>query len=241
MPGTGTLINVVAIVAAGVLGVAGGRLVGERMQDGLEKACGVCVMFIGISGALSGMLTISDGALVSGMSLFVVISVVIGTFVGEAADIDGLVRRFGEWLKRRTGNEGDQSFVQAFVASSVTVCVGAMAVVGSVEDGLTGDFSILATKAVLDFVIILAMTCSLGKGCAFSAIPVGLFQGSVTALSLLIRPLVTDQALASLSLVGGILIFCVGVNLVWGQKVRVANMLPAILVAPILTFLPIAW
>lgn len=241
MPGTGTLINVVAIVAAGVLGVAGGRLVGERMQDGLEKACGVCVMFIGISGALSGMLTISDGALVSGMSLFVVISVVIGTFVGEAADIDGLVRRFGEWLKRRTGNEGDQSFVQAFVASSVTVCVGAMAVVGSVEDGLTGDFSILATKAVLDFVIILAMTCSLGKGCAFSAIPVGLFQGSVTALSLLIRPLVTDQALASLSLVGGILIFCVGVNLVWGQKVRVANMLPAILVAPLLTFLPIAW
>lgn len=241
MPGTGTLINVVAIVAAGVLGVAGGRLVGERMQDGLEKACGVCVMFIGISGALSGMLTISDGALVSGMSLFVVISVVIGTFVGEAADIDGLVRRFGEWLKRRTGNEGDQSFVQAFVASSVTVCVGAMAVVGSVEDGLTGDFSILATKAVLDFVIILAMTCSLGKGCAFSAIPVGLFQGSVTALSVLIRPLVTDQALASLSLVGGILIFCVGVNLVWGQKVRVANMLPAILVAPLLTFLPIAW
>ncbi len=241
MPGTGTFINVVAIVAAGVLGVAGGRLVGERMQDGLEKACGVCVMFIGISGALSGMLTISDGALVSGMSLFVVISVVIGTFVGEAADIDGLVRRFGEWLKRRTGNEGDQSFVQAFVASSVTVCVGAMAVVGSVEDGLTGDFSILATKAVLDFVIILAMTCSLGKGCAFSAIPVGLFQGSVTALSLLIRPLVTDQALASLSLVGGILIFCVGVNLVWGQKVRVANMLPAILVAPLLTFLPIAW
>ena len=241
MPGIGTLINVVAIVAAGVLGVAGGRLVGERMQDGLEKACGVCVMFIGISGALSGMLTISDGALVSGMSLFVVISVVIGTFVGEAADIDRLVRRFGEWLKRRTGNEGDQSFVQAFVASSVTVCVGAMAVVGSVEDGLTGDFSILATKAVLDFVIILAMTCSLGKGCAFSAIPVGLFQGSVTALSLLIRPLVTDQALASLSLVGGILIFCVGVNLVWGQKVRVANMLPAILVAPLLTFLPIAW
>ena len=198
-------------------------------------------MFVGISGALSGMLTISDGALVSGMSLFVVISVVIGTFVGEIVDIDGLVRRFEQWLKRRTGNEGDQSFVEAFVAASVTVCIGAMAVVGTVEDGLTGDFSILATKAVLDLVIILAMTCSLGKGCAFSAIPVGLFQGSITALSVFISPFVTDQALASLSLVGGILIFCVGVNLVWGQKVRVANMLPAILVAPILTFLPIAW
>ncbi len=241
MPGIGTLINVVAIVAAGLLGMVGGRLVGERMQDGLEKACGVCVMFIGIAGALSGMLTVTDESLASGMSLFIVISIVVGTFIGEAVDIDGLVRRFGEWLKRKTGNEGDRSFVQAFVAASVTVCIGAMAVVGSVEDGLTGDYSILATKAVLDFVIILAMTCSLGKGCAFSAIPVGLFQGSITALSVFISPLVTDQALASLSLVGGILIFCVGVNLIWGQKIRVANMLPAILVAPLLTFLPIAW
>ncbi len=241
MPGIGTLINVVAIVAAGLLGMVGGRLVGERMQDGLEKACGVCVMFIGIAGALSGMLTVTDESLASGMSLFIVISIVVGTFIGEAVDIDGLVRRFGEWLKRKTGNEGDRSFVQAFVAASVTVCIGAMAVVGSVEDGLTGDYSILATKAVLDFVIILAMTCSLGKGCAFSAIPVGLFQGSITALSVFISPLVTDQALASLSLVGGVLIFCVGVNLVWGQKIRVANMLPAILVAPLLTFLPIAW
>lgn len=241
MLGLGTLINVVAIVIAGLLGMAGGRLVGERMQEGLERACGVCVMFIGIAGALSGMLTVSGGALVSGMSLFIVISIVMGTFIGELVDIDGLVRRFGEWLKRKTGNEGDRAFVHAFVASSITVCVGAMAVVGSVEDGLEGDYSILATKAVLDFVIILAMTCSLGKGCIFSAIPVGLFQGSITALSVFIRPLVTDQALAALSLVGGILIFCVGVNLVWGQKVRVANMLPAILVAPLLTFLPVAW
>lgn len=241
MPGIGTIINVVAIIAAGLLGMVGERLVGERMQDGLEKACGVCVMFIGISGALSGMLSISNGELVSGMSLFVVISIVVGTFYGEIVDIDGLVRRFGEWLKRKTGNEEDRSFVQAFVAASITVCVGAMAVVGSIEDGLSSDYSILMTKAILDFVIILAMTCSMGNGCAFSAIPVGLFQGSITALSVFIKPFVTDQALASLSLVGGVLIFCVGVNLVWGQKVRVANMLPALLVAPVLTFLPIVW
>ncbi len=116
-----------------------------------------------------------------------------------------------------------------------------MAVVGAVEDGMLGDISILCTKAILDFVIILVMTCSLGRGCAFSAIPVGLFQGSVTALSVLIRPFMTDSALAGLSLVGSILIFCVGVNLVWNTKLRVANMLPAIIIAPLLTFLPIAW
>lgn len=241
IPGLGTIINVAAIVAAGLLGAAVGKLLNERLQDGLAKAAGVCVLFIGIAGAMQGMLALDGGRLASGKSLFVVASIVAGTLVGELADIDGLVRRFGEWLKRKTGNASDHSFVDAFVTASVTVCVGAMAVVGAVEDGMLGDISILCTKAILDFVIILVMTCSLGRGCAFSAIPVGLFQGTVTALFVLIRPFMTDSALAGLSLVGSILIFCVGVNLVWDTKLRVANMLPAIIIAPLLTFLPIAW
>ncbi|MBR2804686.1 MAG: DUF554 domain-containing protein, partial [Eggerthellaceae bacterium] len=228
MPGLGTIINVAAIVVAGLLGTGAGKLLNERLQDGLVKASGVCVLFLGMAGALQGMLTVSGGggSLVSGMSLFVVISVVAGTLIGEAIDIDALVRRFGEWLKHKTGNAGDRTFVDAFVTASVTVCVGAMAVVGAVEDGMMGDISILCTKATLDFVIILVMTCSLGRGCAFSAIPVGIFQGLITALSVLIRPFMTDPALAGLSLVGSILIFCVGVNLVWDTKLRVANMLP---------------
>jgi len=214
---------------------------GERVRDGLVKASGVCVLFIGIAGALQGMLTINDGALVAGKSLFIVVSIVLGALVGELIDIDALVRRFGEWLKRKTGNAKDRTFVDAFVTASITVCVGAMAVVGSIEDAMLGDISILVTKAVLDFVIILVMTCSLGRGSAFSAIPVGLFQGCVTALAVLIRPFMTDPALAGLSLVGSILIFCVGVNLVWDTKLRVANMLPAIIIAPALMFLPFAF
>ena len=241
IPGLGTIVNVAAIVVAGFFGAAAGKLLNERLQDGLAKAAGVCVLFIGIAGAMQGMLALDGDVLASGKSLFVVTSIVAGTLIGEIADIDGLVRRFGDWLKRKTGNAGDRSFVDAFVTASVTVCVGAMAVVGAVEDGMLGDISILCTKAILDFVIILVMTCSLGRGCAFSAIPVGVFQGAVTALSVLIRPLMTDSALAGLSLVGSILIFCVGVNLVWNTKIRVANMLPAIIIAPLLTFLPIAW
>lgn len=241
MPGLGTLINVAAIVVAGLIGSGAGRLLTERMQDGLTKASGVCVLFIALAGALQGMLDVSGGSLTSGKSLYVVISVVAGTLVGEAIDIDALVRRFGEWLKRTTGNAKDPAFVDAFVTASVTVCVGAMAVVGAVEDALLGDISILCTKAILDFVIILVMTCSLGRGSAFSAIPVGAFQGSVTALSVLIKPLMTEPALAGLSLVGSVLIFCVGVNLVWDTELRVANMLPAIIVAPLLTFLPVVW
>ena len=95
--------------------------------------------------------------------MYVVISIVCGTLLGEAVDLDALVRRFGEWLKRKTGNAKDPVFVDAFVTASVTVCVGAMAVVGAVQDGMMGDISILCTKAVLDFVIILVMTCSLGR------------------------------------------------------------------------------
>lgn len=241
MPGLGTIINVVAIVIAGLLGTVTGKLFNERLQDGLAKAAGVCVLFIGAAGALQGMLAVEGGTLIAGQSLFVVISIVIGTLIGEAIDIDALVRRFGEWLKQKTGNAKDLTFVDAFVTASVTVCVGAMAVVGAVEDGMLGDISILCTKAILDFVIILVMTCSLGRGCTFSAIPVGVFQGAVTALSVVIRPCMTDPALAGLSLVGSILIFCVGINLVWDTKLRVANMLPAIIMAPLLTFLPVAW
>ncbi len=241
MPGLGTLVNVAAIVVAGLLGVGARGFLNERLQEGLEKASGICVVFIGAAGAMEGMLKVSGNAIVSGKALFVVASIVVGTLVGELLDIDALVRRFGAWLKKKTGNANDRSFVDAFVTASITVSVGAMAVVGAVQDGMLGDISILCTKAILDFVIILVMTCSLGRGCAFSAIPVAALQGGVTALSLFIKPFMTDAALLGLSTVGSILIFCVGVNLVWGSGLRVANMLPAILVAPLLTFLPVAW
>ena len=106
-----------------------------------------------------------------------------------------------------------------------------MAIVGSIEDGAVGDHSILFAKAVLDLIIIMVMSASLGKGCVFSAIPVGLLQGIVTALAVLIRPYITEPAMNNLSLVGSVLIFCVGVNLFWGKKIRVANLLPGLIVA----------
>ena len=113
-----------------------------------------------------------------------------------------------------------------------------MAIVGAIEDGLTGDVSTLTTKGILDFIIVAVMTCSLGKGCIFSALPVLVWQGSITLLAGLIKPIMTAAALANLSLVGSILIFCVGLNLVWGKKLRVANLLPAIVIAVAIAFLP---
>lgn len=238
MFGLGTIINVAAIALGGVFGLLFGKALTQRHQDTLNMACGICVLFIGIAGALEGMLTIQDNSLVSGSSMMIVICLALGALVGETLNIEGGFERFGQWLRLKTGNAKDKGFVDAFVTASLTVCIGAMAVVGAIQDGLQGDHSILATKAVLDLIIIMVMTCSMGKGCAFSAIPVGIFQGSITCLARIVKPLMTDAALANLSLIGSILIFCVGLNLVWGKKVRVANLLPAIIFAVALAFLP---
>lgn len=239
MYGLGTMINTAAIVAGGVGGALFGRFLKENVQDTLTTVCGVSTLFIAITGALEQMLTVENGAIVSHGAMLVIGCLTIGAVIGELLNLEGAFERFGEWLKRKTGNAKDKRFVDAFVTASLTVCIGAMAIVGSIEDGITGDYSILATKAVLDFIIIMVMSCSMGRGAVFSAIPVAILQGSITAMAGLLRPVMTAAALANLSMVGNVLIFCVGINLVWGKKVRVANLLPAIVIAVIAAFLPI--
>lgn len=235
MIGLGTLINCAGIIVGGVIGFVFGKHMPERVRGGLNMACGITVLFIGISGAMEQML------LVGGKSMFIVICVALGALVGELINIEGLFERFGEWLKKKTGNAKDKDFVNAFVTASLTVCIGAMAIVGAIADGLTGDYSILFTKAILDLIIIIVMTCSMGKGCIFSAIPVLVFEGAITLLAKLIAPAVTEEARNNISLIGSILIFCVGVNLVWGKRVRVANMLPAVIFAAAAAFLPFSF
>ncbi len=228
---TGTLINTGSIIAGGLIGGLVGRLIKEEVQDALSKVCGVATLFIAVSGALEGMLQIKDGGLVSGQGLFIIACLALGTLVGELLQIEKGFERFGTWLREKTGNARDPRFVDAFVTASLTVCIGAMAIVGSIQDGIQGDYTTLAIKSVLDFIIILVMTSSLGKGAVFSAIPVLLLEGGMTLLARLISPVFTEAAIRNISLIGSILIFCVGINLVWGKKVRVANMLPALVFA----------
>lgn len=239
MYGLGTIINTAAIVAGGAGGALFGRFLKENVQDTLTKCCGVSTLFIAVTGALEQMLTVENGAVVSHGAMLVIGCLTIGAVIGELLDLEGAFERFGEWLKQKTGNAKDKRFVDAFVTASLTVCIGAMAIVGSIEDGITGDYSILATKSVLDFIIIMVMSCSMGRGAVFSAIPVAILQGSITALAGLLRPVMTAAALGNLSMVGNVLIFCVGINLVWDKRVRVANLLPAIVIAVIAAFLSI--
>ena len=234
--GLGTIINTLAILVGGLLGALFGRFLHDSAQDTLTKVCGVSTLFIAVTGVLEKMLRVENGTIVSSGSMLIIGCLAIGALIGEWMNIEGAFERFGEWLKIKSGNAKDKGFVNAFVTASLTVCIGA--IVGSIQDGLMGDYSILATKAILDLIIIMVMSCSLGKGAVFSAIPVAVFQGSITVLAGFLRPLMTDAALDNLSLVGNVLIFCVGINLVWGKKVKVANLLPAIVVAVAAAFLP---
>lgn len=238
MKGLGTIINVAGVLIGGLCGLLFGKRLEERFQETLMSAVGICVLFLGISGCLEEMFVITADGLKSSGSMMMIGCFAIGALLGEWLNLELHMEEFGEWLKRKTGSDGDNRFVDGFVTTSLTICIGAMAVVGSIQDGISGNYSTLAAKAALDLIIVLIMTASMGKGCIFSAIPVALFQGSITLLAGLSEPLMTDQSLSNLSLTGNMLIFCVGVNLIWGKKIKVANLLPAIFLAAAWAFLP---
>lgn len=233
MPGLGTIINVIAIVIGGIAGALFGRFVPERIRNTLMSANAVAVIFLGIGGAVSKMLDYSTGTFETKGTMMMIGSLAIGAVLGELINIEGGFEKFGEWLKKKTGNAKDAQFVNAFVTASLTVCIGAMAIVGSIEDGILANHSILFAKAILDLVIIMIMTASMGKGCIFSAIPVAVFQGLITLLGVFLQPIMTEAVLDNISYVGSVMIFCVGINLLFGKKIKVANLLPALLVAGI--------
>ena len=219
--GLGTLINVAGIIVGGLIGLFGGKLLTENIRQTLQDACALTVIFLG-----------ADGALKNFDAMLFIASLIGGGLVGAIIDIDGKFERLGIWLRTRSGNDGDTKFVDGFVTASLTVCIGAMAVIGAINDRLLHDPAILIAKSALDLIIILVMTASLGKGCIFSCVSVGIFQGAITLLAGLVEPFMTEVALANLSGVGNVLIFGVGVNLLLpDKKISVANLLPALIVA----------
>ena len=237
MIGLGTIVNVAAIIVGGCLGTLFRGGLKEHYQTALTRALGLATMFIGIAGALPGMLEVADGELVSKDTLGMILALALGTLIGEFFDFDGRLEQLGRWLKERAARSDDARFVEGFVTASLVVCIGAMAIVGSIQDGLAGDPSTLYTKSILDFMIVMVFASGYGRGAIFSALPVGVLQGSVTLLAGLVAPLFIPEVIANLSFLGSILIFCVGVNLVFENRFRVANMLPALLIGGIYTAL----
>ena len=231
-PGIGVLANVLGIVGGGLLGLGCGRLISERFQKAIMMACAVAVIFLGLTGTVKEMLQIgADGGVTLVGTNCMLASLIGGAVIGEAIDLEDRMERFGHWLQQKTGSGGDTRFVEGFVTASLTVCIGAMAVIGSINDRLLSDPSVLFAKTVIDAVIVMIMTSALGKGCIFSAISVGIFQGIIFLLAGFLEPIMTPAALKSLNAVGNILIFCVGTNLFGLPHVRIANLLPALVIA----------
>ncbi len=233
MPGIGTVVNVIAVILGGIAGLVFGKKIKSDIRESLMKTAGVAVIFIGVSGALSGLLKITEeGTLSTDKALLMIISLIIGSLIGELIKIEDRLDKFGEWLKIKAHATEDGGFVGAFVNTSLIICVGAMAVVGAIEDGINRDPATLFAKALLDFLIVIVMTSTLGKGCIFAFIPIGIFQGTITALSKFAEPLFNiGTVISDMSLVGNVLIFCVGINICFGKKFRVGNMLPSLIAA----------
>ena len=233
MHGLGTIVNCAAVLAGSLAGILIKGGLPKRFETTIFQAVGLAVVFIGLGGALSGLLKLSDGTLSTQYTMLMVLSLVLGAVLGEALNIEQGLENLGARLKKRVPEKyAGSTFVEGFVTASMLFCVGAMAIVGALEDGLSGDHSVLFAKSVLDGVSSVLLSASLGFGVAVSVLPVLVYQGGITLLAQLLKPLLSDTLILQMSAIGSILIFAIGLNMLFDKKLKVGNLLPAI-------FLPI--
>lgn len=220
----GTVVNALAIVAGGLVGLCCTRGIGDRYRQTVLQGLALCVLLIGAKGALT-----SDNLPV------VILSLVVGGVVGEWLAIEARLESLGRWIEARLagGSADSGDFARGFVSASLVFCVGSMAVVGSLESGLAGNHRTLFAKAIIDGVAALIFASTLGRGVLFASVPVLVYQGAITLAAGLLRPLLTAAAVADMGAVGGLLIVAIGVNLLGIAPIRVGNLLPAV-------FLPLA-
>ena len=234
MIGLGTLVNCGTVIVGNTIGLVLKGGLPERFEKTIMSALGLCSFFIGIGGALENMLVIEDGAISTQYTMLLVLCMAIGAIIGEWMNIELRLEQFGDWCKSkfRVSGKNSATFVDGFVSSSLLFCVGAMAIVGSLEDGLNGNYTILFAKSIMDGVAAIVFSASLGVGVYLSCLALLVYQGGITLLAVFIRPFLTDQLIGQMSFVGSVLIFAIGFNLAFGKKFKVGNLLPAM-------FLPI--
>jgi len=217
------VVNAVAIVIGSLIGLLLKKGIPERLTDSVMKALGLCTIFIGIKGVLAGENT-----------LILIISMVLGTLIGESLDLDLRINHLGEWVELKFKKEADENLgiAEGFVTATLLFCVGAMAIVGSLQSGLTGDHEMIFTKSVLDFVAAIVFASTKGVGVIFSAVAILIYQGSIVLLSSWVAPFLTTTVIYEMTAVGSLLIFALGLNILGITKIKVMNLVPAI-------FLPI--
>ena len=219
----GTIVNAAAVVIGALVGVFLNKGIKEEYTKTIMDGMALTVVIIGIMGAVK-----------MENLILVLASIVLGSIIGEKLDLDKRLEKLGDSLGKRFG-KGDSNFAKGFIMASLVYCIGAMAIIGALESGLTGDHSTLFAKSVLDGVSAIIFSSTLGIGVAFSAIPLFLYQGGIALLAGLVKDLFTPSVITEMSAIGGILILAIGINILGIKKIKIANMLPAIFI-PILYY-----
>lgn len=224
----GTIVNTVSVLIGSLFGNLIKKGINERYSDILKSAIGIAVLFIGLNSALSNLLDENAS------SLLFIISLCIGGLIGEYVDIEGKLEQLGNKLQSRFGSK-ENSIAASFVSASLIFCVGSMAILGSIESSIKGDHTILYAKSILDGVMSVIIASTMGIGVIFSAFAVLVYQGTITVFASFIEPYLTNDMIREMSIVGGILIFCIGLNILDIKKVKTGNLLPSMFV-PILYY-----
>lgn len=236
MPGTGTIINAILVIAGSLAGLLLKKAIPDRLKTSMVQALALATITIGLTGIINASSTASDGGkLIGNYTILMVISMAVGTFIGELLNIEKHLDGVGAFFEKRFSGEGTSStFAQGFVTASLVFCVGSMAILGSLNDGILHDPTILITKSLLDMIMSVVFASTLGIGVMFSAVTVIVYQGLITVCASFLSPLLTGAVIAQTSFVGSILIMGIGLNFLYTPKLRLANMLPSV-------FVPLVW
>lgn len=216
----GTTVNFIAIIIGGLAGVFFGKYFSDKLKDTVIQGIALAVLVIGLQMALK-----------TNNVLIVILSLVLGGVIGETIDIQARLNNFGKLLEKRFSSQGNGLFTKAFVTTSLIYCVGAMAIVGALEDGLNGNHSILFAKSALDGISAIIFASSMGVGVLFSAIPVFLYQGGIALFAGRVQGLLSEAVVIEMSAVGGLLIFGIGITMLGIKEIKVGNLLPGIFLA----------
>lgn len=220
----GTIVNSLAIVAGGMVGLLFKNIISSKLSDSLLKASAMAVLAVGIKLCLQG----------ENLSLLIV-SVILGTLIGELIDIESKLDNFGGFIESKFKNK-ESNVAQGFVSCTLIYCVGSMAIVGSIQSGLTGNHEILFSKAMLDGIISITMAVSMGIGVVFSSLSVLIYQGTITVLAQFLQSILSDVVVREMTAIGGVLIMVISFNFLEIKRIKVGNMLPAIFI-PIIYFM----
>jgi len=234
MTGLGTLINIGTIIAGGAFGLILKRFLAKRITDTILQGVALAVFVVGISGTLIAAFTIVDGVIISEHVLIMIVSLALGALIGELLRIEDRLESFGNFCEKKLIKPDDEStFAQGFVTATLVFCVGSMAIVGSLEDGINNNSDILVAKSIIDGITAIIFASTMGIGVLFSALTVGLYQGTITLLAVVLSPFFSDIVVMQMSLVGSILIMSIGLNMLKISKIKTGNILPAIFIPAI--------